>query len=401
MALLLDLTLFSYALLIFLFAGYEKLTLVGFPSLPSQKNGLSGNVVLVSIILPVRNQASTLEECLTSLTSLDYPNKEIIVVDGDSTDGTPQILAKFRDKIRVLNEDPLPDGWVGKNWACNLGYKQAKGELFLFTDGDSVHTTDSLSNAVAYLQSSNVDLVTLAPQAILKTFWEKLIQPPVFYLILVAVGGKRVNDDNRPKYSIGNGQYMLIRRAAYEKIGGHEAVHDQIVEDLSMARNLKRAGMKLRFLVAQDAFGVRMYSSLREIWIGWRKNFYTASENHRFPRAILRFLFLFTFFILPFSILAQGILLAIAQPLNPFLLAGGFMCFWLWLGVVIFYKQGARQNPAYGLLLPLAVAIYMGIGVDSTIRGALGKGLTWKGRVYEQNNQKPNNQKPDNSVGEA
>jgi len=391
LSLLLNLLLAVYALLIFLFAGYEKITLVGFPSLPNDKTDTPPPIHTpsVSIILPVRNQANTLEVCLTSLASLDYPNKEIIVVDGGSTDETPQILAKFRNKIRIFNEEPLPNGWVGKNWACNLGYKQAKGELFLFTDGDSIHATDSLSRTVAYLQSSKVDLVTLAPQTILQTFWEKLLQPPVFYLILLAVGGKWVNDDKRPSYSIGNGQYMLITRAAYEKIGGHESVHDKIVEDLSMARNLKRAGLRLRFLVAQDAFGVRMYSSLREIWIGWRKNFYTASENHHLRRAILRFLFLFVFFILPFIILAQGILLAPAQPLNPFLLAGGFMCFWLWLGMLIFYKQGAQLNPAYGLLLPLAVAIYMGIGVDSTIRGALGKGLSWKGRVYGQNSQKP------------
>jgi chlorobactene glucosyltransferase len=392
-----NLLLVAYALLIFLFAGYEKITLVGFPSLPNDHPAtFPSHTPLVSVILPVRNQASTLEGCLGSLTSLDYQNKEIIVVDGGSTDGTPQILAKFQHKIRIINEEPLPKGWVGKNWACHLGYGQAEGEIFLFTDGDSVHATDSLSRTVAYLQSLQVDLVTLAPQTILRTFWEKLLQPPVFYLIMLSVGGKWVNDDRRRNNSIGNGQYMLITRTAYEKIGGHEAVHDRIVEDLSMARNLKRAGLRLRFLVAQDAFGVRMYSSLREIWVGWRKNFYTVSENHRFPRAILRFLFLFIFFILPFIILAQGILLAGLQPLNLFLLSGGFMCFWLWLGMLIFYKQGARLNPAYGLLFPLAVAIYMGIGVDSTIRGALGKGLSWKGRVYGQNNQKP-----DDTIGRS
>ena len=397
MSVLVNILLFMYAVLIFLFAGYEKITLVGMPSLPSTDiRRQQSETRLVSIILPVRNQASTLDECLTSLTSLEYIPKEVIVVDGGSTDETPQILTKFKGKIKLINEKPLPKGWVGKNWACHLGYKQAIGELFLFTDGDSIHTTDSLTRTVAYLQSSKADLLTLAPKAILKTLWEKLLQPPVFYLIMLSVGGKWVNDDRRPNYSIGNGQYMLITREAYEKIGGHDAVRDRIVEDLSMARKLKREGLRLRFLVAQDAFGVRMYSSLREIWIGWRKNFYTVSENHPLARAILRFLFLFTFFILPFMILAQGILLAPSQPLNPFLLAGGFMCFWLWLGMLIFYKQGARINPAYGLLFPLAVAIYMGIGVDSTIRGAFGKGLSWKGRVYGQNNQKP-----DDTIGRA
>src|SRR5437016_11817425 len=105
MSLLVTLLLVSYALLIFLFAGYEKITLVGFPSLPDDKaSSLPRDTPLVSIILPVRNQASTLEGCLTSLTSLDYPSKETIVVDGDSTDETPKILARFRDKIRIFKD---------------------------------------------------------------------------------------------------------------------------------------------------------------------------------------------------------------------------------------------------------------------------------------------------------
>src|SRR5207245_11341807 len=134
-------------------------------------------------------------------------------------------------------------------------------------------------------------------------------------------------------------------------------------------------------------------SSLQDNSLSCRKNSSTLSENHRLLRAVQRFLFLFVFFILPFIILTQGILLAPTQPVNLFLLTGAFMSFWLWLGMLIFYKQGARLNPAYGLLLPLAVAIYMGIGIDSTVRGALGKGLSWKGRVYEQNNQKPDDKR--------
>jgi len=221
LSLLVNLLLIVYALLIFLFAGYEKITLVGLPSLPSTNNGPSRNQTQsVSIILPVRNQASTLEDCLKSLTNLEYLSKEVIVVDGGSTDETPQILAKFRDKIKVVNEEPLPKGWVGKNWACHLGYKQATGELFLFTDGDSIHTTDSLTRTVAYLLATKVDLVTLAPKAILRTLWEKILQPPVFYLIMLSVGGKWVNDDKRPNYSIGNGQYMLITARPMRKSAG-------------------------------------------------------------------------------------------------------------------------------------------------------------------------------------
>ncbi|HZD12672.1 MAG TPA: glycosyltransferase family 2 protein, partial [Candidatus Binatus sp.] len=145
MPVFLDIILAGYAFLIFLFAGYEKITLIGFPSLPDR-----GEIVetiplpRVSIVLPVRNQGKTLEECLASLINIDYSNKEIIVVEGGSTDETEAILGRHRDKIKLTREEALPVGWVGKNWACHLGYKEAKGELFLFTDGDSVHSHDSL-----------------------------------------------------------------------------------------------------------------------------------------------------------------------------------------------------------------------------------------------------------------
>src|SRR5438876_7421460 len=234
-----------------------------FPTLPAQ-TGTGSNVPLVSIILPVRNQARTVSDCVSSLVGLEYPNKEIIVVDGGSNDGTRELVQKFAHEIMVVDEEPLPIGWVGKNWACHLGYKRSKGELLLFTDGDSVHATDSLTRAVNYLQSENADLVTLAPATILRSFWEKLLQPPIFLLIMILVGGRLVNDDRRGN-AIGNGQYMLFRRTAYENVGGHAAVRDKIVEDYTLARLLKRGGGRLRFVTAQDALGVRMYASLAEI----------------------------------------------------------------------------------------------------------------------------------------
>ena len=120
-----------------------------FPILPPvQSIPSSSELPLVSIILPVRNQSSTLNDCLNSLVTLDYSNRQIIVVEGSSTDGTKQILEKYDSKIIHVKEDTLPDGWVGKNWACHLGYEKAEGDLLLFTDGDSIHSRDSLSRTV-------------------------------------------------------------------------------------------------------------------------------------------------------------------------------------------------------------------------------------------------------------
>jgi chlorobactene glucosyltransferase len=380
MSLVIDALLVVQSTLVFLLAGYEYLTLMHFPALPG--NSVSTpNGPRVSIILPVRNQANTVSECVTSLVGLDYPEKEIIVVDGSSNDGTQDILKSFDGKIRIVEEEPLPQGWVGKNWACHLGDKQATGDLLMFTDGDSIHARDSLAKTVNYLEATKADLVTLAPAAILRTFWEKLLQPPIFWLIMMFVGGKWVNDDHKPRWALGNGQYMLFRREAYDKIGGHHAVRDRITEDYSLARLIKAQGLKLRMVTASDSLGVRMYSTLPEIWRGWRKNFYTVSGNHPLFRAAYRLMLLFTFLVLPFIVLGYGVYLARVTPLNIYLATGAFMASFLWLGLIIL-DRSIQVNPIYALLLPLAILIYIGIGIDSTIRGALGRGFSWKGRVY-------------------
>jgi chlorobactene glucosyltransferase len=368
------------SIIVFLLAGYEYVTLMHFPSLPEQTISVA-NSPMVSIVLPVRNQANTVSDCISSLVELQYDKKEIIVVDGDSTDGTRKILTGFGPKIKVVEEDPLPQGWVGKNWACHLGYKQATGDLLLFTDGDSVHSRDSLTKTASFLEKTKVDLVTLAPATILHTFWEKLLQPPIFWLIMMFVGGKWVNDDNKPRWALGNGQYMLFRRAAYEKVGGHSAVRDRIAEDYSLGRLIKAQGLRLRMVTASDSLGVRMYSSLPEIWRGWRKNFYSVSGNHPLFRATYRLLLLFTFLVLPFAVFGYGLYLVLVDPLNIYLLSGAFMALFLWLGLIIL-DRSIGVNPVYALLLPVAITIYIGIGLDSTVRGALGMGFSWKGRVY-------------------
>src|SRR2546426_6202733 len=351
-----------------------------FPALPENTMAPS-NSSLVSIILPVRNQANTVSECVASLIGLDYSAKEVIVVDGNSTDGTQNILKSFDGKIKLVEEEPLPPGWVGKNWACHLGYKQATGDLFLFTYGDSVHSRDSLTKTVNFLQESKADLATLAPAAILLTFWEKLLQPPIFWLIMMFVGGKWVNDDTRPRWALGNGQYMLFRREAYDKVGGHSAVRDRISEDYSLGRLIKAKGLRLRMVAASDSLGVRMYSSLPEIWRGWRKNFYSVSGNHPLLRATYRLVLLFTFLVLPFVVLGYGVYIVPTMPLNVYLLTGTFMAVFLWLGPLR-PDRSIKINPPYRLLLPYAISVYIGICYDSTVRGALGLGFSWKGRVY-------------------
>ena len=158
-------------------------------------------------------------------------------------------------------------------------------------------------------------------------------------------------------------------------------MRDKIVEDYNLARLVKQAGLRLRFVIAKDAVGVRMYSSLSEIWRGWSKNFYAVSEKHLLWRATRRIILYLTFLVLPFVFLGYGILLAPIDPLNPYLLSGAFMSVLLWLGIIIL-DRSININPFFALLFPLAILLYVGIGIDSTFRGSLGLGFHWKGRVY-------------------
>jgi cellulose synthase/poly-beta-1,6-N-acetylglucosamine synthase-like glycosyltransferase len=226
-------------------------------------------------------------------------------------------------------------------------------------------------------------MLTIAPGTILKTFWEKLLQPPIFWLIMLMVGGKQVNDDHKSN-AIGNGQYMLFDRDAYERIGGHVSVKDRIVEDYALARLMKKTGYKLRFVMGKDVAAVRMYDSLGTIWTGWRKNFYTVSENRMFWKAFTRNLLMLIFLVLPFFVFGYGVLqIFFAHAFNIYLITGTFMAFWLWLGMIILYRS-IGLNPAYAFLFPVAILFYIGIGVDSTMRGVLGLGFQWKGRFYGQ-----------------
>jgi hypothetical protein len=217
------------------------------------------------------------------------------------------------------------------------------------------------------------------PKDILKTFWEKTLQPPIFLLVMLFLGGKLVNNDRRANV-LANGQYLLFRRDAYEKIGGHESVKSQVVEDVCLGRLVKTAGLRLRVFAAGDALQVRMYDSLAGIWKGWRKGFYEVAEGRKLLNAIFHVVLLFIQ-VVPFFIFTYGILVALGHPFNIYFLIEGFMCALL-LGTIFSFDRFLGVNLIYGLFFPMAIMMYLGIGLDSTMRGIFGLGVVWKDRVY-------------------
>jgi glycosyltransferase involved in cell wall biosynthesis len=224
----------------------------------------------LSVIIPARNEEASLGCCLESLVSQSSVDFEIIVVNDYSTDRTREIAASF-PKVRIIEAGPLPSGWTGKNNAVAAGAREARGQWLLFTDADTVHLPGSLARALAEANEHNADLLSYSPEQIAVTFWEMAILPVVFAELARQYPPSKVSDPNSPE-AAANGQFILIRREAYDAVGGHAAVATDILEDVAMARRVKSSGRKIRFRYAADAVRTRMYRNFTQLREGWTKN---------------------------------------------------------------------------------------------------------------------------------
>lgn len=233
----------------------------------------------VSVIVPARNEEACLADCLRTLAAQSGANYEIIVVDDHSSDGTRAIAESFG--VRVISADPLPSGWSGKCNAAWSGAKSAKGKWLLFTDADTVHQPNSVSTGLHEAIARGAALLSYSPKQEVRGFAEHALMPVIFAELAATYRPVDVCDPNSPA-AAANGQYLLIRRDAYDAIGGHAAVATAILEDVELAKRAKRAGDKLQFRWS-DVVSTRMYRSFPQLWEGWTKNLALLFPN---PRAL-------------------------------------------------------------------------------------------------------------------
>jgi len=338
----------------------------------------------VSIIVPARNEERNIQTLLDSLTALQYPSFEILVVDDESRDRTREIVLAAEpgraESLRLLPGQPLPEGWLGKPWACFQGAREARGDLLLFTDADTRHSPELLSRAVGCLMAEDGQALTLVGRQVMRSFWERLLQPQFFALLAFRFPKAGLQPPrNRWMNAIANGQYLLFRRQAYREIGGHGAVRGEVVEDMRLAQILTREGIRL--LVREDpGLETRMYRSLAGLVEGWSKSVATGALQ-AFPGLLqpvilpLSFVIGLVLWLLPPLVLGWVIVNGI--PGLPLLVAAGATGF----GVLFWGAVGWFMGTSffYGLLYPLASAVTAFIFLRSWIRGSR---VEWKGRTY-------------------
>jgi chlorobactene glucosyltransferase len=342
-------------------------------------------VGLVSVVIPARNESSTIATVVGSILATTYHPIELIVVDDRSTDDTAAIVERFSDpRLRLVKGERLPDGWYGKPWACLQGYRAAKGEILLFTDADTWHAPELLARAVGALQREKAGLVTVAPLQRCVTFWERVVMPQIWLLLALRYHPGAVNRARRERDVIANGQFILTTREAYEAVGTHAAVRHQVAEDLALAQAFLRHGRKLHFTFAERLMETRMYQGLSQLIEGWSKNIYLGGRRS-FPhepalRGLVPVMLIVAmlFWLLPPAVLLGSAVEPRLTALAPAaLLATAFAAaFWMLI------CHGMQIPAVYGLAYPLGALMALYIILRSTWRG--GRRVEWRGRVYKR-----------------
>jgi glycosyltransferase involved in cell wall biosynthesis len=340
----------------------------------------------VSIIVPARNEEANIERLLRSLAG-QQSVREILVVDDNSRDRTAEIARALREEIptlRILRVDSLPEGWLGKNYAVALGAREAAGDWLLFTDADTEHLPGSLEATLEIAEREGADLLSLSPGQVTPTWWEKAVIPLVYVNLARLYRFEDVSDPASPA-AAANGQYLLIRRAMYERVGGHEAIRRQVLEDVELAKRVKAAGGKLIFLPGAKWVRTRMYRTFGEMWHGWTKNLFLL-----YGQSLGRI----------FKALAELCLLDLLPSLALFclliwLISGSEYSravTWLLIGCVLIvfvraafyvraverlgFRPGAVWNKLVGAL------IFCALLINSVIAYRISHNVEWKGRRY-------------------
>jgi cellulose synthase/poly-beta-1,6-N-acetylglucosamine synthase-like glycosyltransferase len=229
----------------------------------------------ISAIVPARNEEAVIAACIESLAA--QPEIcEIIAVNDQSSDRTLAILRQLAQRIprlQVLDAPPPPTGWVGKNHAVWNGAQRASGEWLLFTDADAVLEKGAAAKAVELGREHEAALVSFSPEQVLEKWYEKALIPFVYVRLARKFSFDQVNDP-QSAVAAANGQFLMVRRDLYQAMGGHAAVHGEVLEDVALASKVKAGGGKIWFAYSGGAVRVRMYRSFRAMWEGWRKNLF-------------------------------------------------------------------------------------------------------------------------------
>jgi chlorobactene glucosyltransferase len=340
----------------------------------------------ISVLVPARDEEANIGTCVRSLLAQDYPDFELIVLDDSSTDATPRILADLAgqdSRLRVLKGTPLPEDWLGKNWACHQLAQAAQSELIVFTDADTRHAPNLLRDAVAALEADQADFLSLLPYEEVGSWSERVTVPFYSYFSSFALSPFMLAyRTHSPLFAAANGQFMLFRRTAYDQIGGYPAVQRHAIDDVALVRRVAShkvgASSHLRWRLYDGGRHIRtrMYRKFREVFEGYSKNLFAAFEYRILP-FVLTWLWLEVMFWEPLIMLFLalcGVRVFGHQFAFTASAVGASLLIW---GIL----YGRFRMPVYqAVVYPLTMVLIVMIAWRSMALTLSGR-TTWKGRT--------------------
>ncbi len=364
--------------LLVVFLGVALWTALAWPAARGTENEPQAGAI--SVLIPARNEEHNIASCLQSVMAQGRSVGEIIVLDDNSTDATARIVSALTEqdsRIRLIRGTKLPAGWSGKCWACQQLAEAAGSPWMLYLDADTRLRDAAAGRILATATHFRCSLLSCWPGMDMHGFWEQLLMPLLNFLTFTMYPAPLayIREDDA-SLGLAHGACILMRREEYYLAGAHAAVKDQLFEDTKLARHWREQGLRGCCIDGGDLVRVRMYDSLRAIFLGFEKNFYSAFGNsYSFFAFLLLHLGLF---LLPFILL--GLALAGTAPAGLLPAVFAASCIVLATRLVLSLRF---RHPLWSILLhPCAELLLLAIALNSWWRTVSGRGVRWKGRTY-------------------
>ena len=354
---------------------------------------VTADLPYVSIILPARNEECYISKCLNSLLSQDYPNFEIIAINDSSTDRTGAIIKQYAAKdsrVVYVEAPPKPEDWAGKNWACYEGYLRSRGDLLLFTDADTAHSSSVISYAVGQMVSGSLDALSAVPRLICSDFWTKITLPALATFLYTRFSPLRVND---PKTKTGYffGSFFIITKKTYEAVGTHAGVRHELVEDGALGVKVKESNFRMKMVRGEEQIEAVWARDLSTLWHGLRRLMIPIYYQNKMGAYLMTVAVSFILFV-PFVLVPYLLFAIFARDLSFFI----FLTLELSTIALIYATtaiqciKGVFENPVYAIAAPLSGGLislsFISAIVDAKKQGS----VNWRDRRYTiRQNQHP------------
>jgi len=351
---------------------------------PKKDSKVPAEAPLVSMLVPARNEEANIETCVKSLQKQDYPNFEIMVLDDNSKDRTASIvrqMAATDNRIKLLRGAPLPQGWAGKPFACYQLAQNANGSWLLFVDADTTSAPHMLRSVMVQALEMKPSLLSGFPRQLTNYLPQKIAIPILMHFIIMAwIPLWWLHRSKKPKPSLAIGQFLLFPRDEYWRIGGHKAVKGKILEDVWLGIETSRHGGRHIAIDLSPVFFCNMYRSLKAMNEGAIKWMYSVAS---LSAAALVGLMVagYVLFLAPFYWLWHELFMVntptAARPLIIFQVA-------LIIGLRLIVDLRFKNSPISAWLHPIGFSYVVLSALYSTIMQIMGKGISWKERIYDE-----------------